>query len=192
MDNGRRHDVNTATGANQRSLRKLLCAAILLGLYDSAAAQQAPAQPGAGNDAAAAEAQSAPAAAGTDSNSPTRLNDVVVTYRASLEKAMDVKRDSVGVVDAIMAEDIGKFPDLNLAESLQRIPGISISRVAGEGRQISVDGLGPNFTQVRINGMDALATTGADDNNGGNNRTRSFDFNVFASDLFNRIEVHKS
>lgn len=187
--------MKTNKGANHGSLKTLLSAAIVLGLYGNAAAQQTPAQPAGGSDAASADAQSTPATSGAESGShqaPTQLSDVVVTYRASLEKAMDLKRDSVGVVDAIMAEDIGKFPDLNLAESLQRIPGISISRVAGEGRQISVDGLGPNFTQVRINGMDALATTGADDNNGGNNRTRSFDFNVFASDLFNRIEVHKS
>ena len=66
---------------------------------------------------------------------------------------------SAGVVDAIVAEDIGKFPDLNLAESLQRIPGVVIARDAGEGRQISVRGLGPDFTRVRINGMEALTTS---------------------------------
>jgi iron complex outermembrane recepter protein len=180
--------------AGAGSLRTLLSAAILLGLYADASAQTAVTQPDTGGPSTSADPQQPPTngtAAGAK-EAPTELSDVVVTYRASLVKAMDLKRDSVGVVDAIMAEDIGKFPDLNLAESLQRIPGVSISRVAGEGRQISIDGLGPNFTQVRINGMDALATTGAGDNDGGNNRTRSFDFNVFASDLFNRIEVHKS
>ncbi|MDC6705902.1 TonB-dependent receptor plug domain-containing protein, partial [Leclercia adecarboxylata] len=90
---------------------------------------------------------------------PTDLDTVVVTgYRASVEKALDIKRGEAGVVDAIVAEDIGKFPDLNLAESLQRIPGVVITREAGEGRNISVRGLGPDFTRVRINGMEALTT----------------------------------
>ncbi|QBB69413.1 TonB-dependent receptor [Pseudolysobacter antarcticus] len=172
---------------------------VLYGSANGASAQTAIAQPDGEDNTAATTAAADPQSAGSPGanssatkDKTTQLSDVVVTYRGSLEKAIDLKRDSVGMVDAIMAEDIGKFPDLNLAESLQRIPGISISRVAGEGRQISVDGLGPNFTQVRINGMDSLATTGADDNNGGNNRTRAFDFNVFSADLFNKIEVHKS
>ena len=88
------------------------------------------------------------------------LDQVVVTYRASLERALDKKRESIGQIDAIISEDIGKFPDLNLAESLQRIPGVSIARDAGEGRNISVRGLGPAFTRVRINGMEALTTAG--------------------------------
>ena len=65
----------------------------------------------------------------------TDLDTVTVTgYRASVEKALDIKRSESGVVDAIVAEDIGKFPDLNLAESLQRIPGVVITRDGGEGR----------------------------------------------------------
>ncbi|HYD73746.1 MAG TPA: TonB-dependent receptor, partial [Candidatus Binatia bacterium] len=90
------------------------------------------------------------------------------------------------------AEDIADFPDLNLSESIQRIPGVAITRDAGEGRQISVRGLGPQFTRVRINGMEALATGGGTDAAGGTNRARSFDFNVFASELFNSITVRKS
>jgi TonB-dependent receptor len=116
----------------------------------------------------------------------------VVSFRASLEKSIELKRMEVGQTDVIVAEDIGKFPDLNLAESLQRIPGVAITRVAGEGRNISVRGLGPQFTRVRINGMEALATTGGSDAAGGNNRSRGFDFNVFASDLFNRVTVRKT
>ncbi len=96
------------------------------------------------------------------------------------------------MVDAIVAEDIGKFPDLNLAESLQRIPGVVITREAGEGRNISVRGLGPDFTRVRINGMEALTTVGAGDQSGGTNRGRGFDFNVFASDLFSQLVVRKT
>jgi iron complex outermembrane recepter protein len=121
------------------------------------------------------------------------LEEVVVTgFRESLNAALDVKRDAVGAVDAIVAEDIADFPDLNLAESIQRIPGVAIARQGGEGRQISVRGLGPQFTRVRINGMEALSTTGGTDATGGTNRARSFDFNIFASELFNSIRVSKT
>ena len=65
--------------------------------------------------------------------------------RSSVQESMGIKRDSAGVVDAISAEDIGKFPDTNLAESLQRITGISISRNNGEGSQITARGFGPDF-----------------------------------------------
>jgi len=117
---------------------------------------------------------------------------VVTGYRASLEKALDIKRGEAGVVDAIVAEDIADFPDLNLAESLQRIPGVSITRDGGEGRNISVRGLGPQFTRVRINGIEALATGGGTDTAGGVNRGRGFDFNTFASELFSQLVVRKT
>ncbi len=131
--------------------------------------------------------------------SPTREpaaeegNEIVVTgFRASLSAALDAKRVDGGIVDVIKSEDIGKFPDTNLAESLQRIPGVVIDRDAGEGRSITVRGLGSDFTRVRINGIEALATTGGTDSSGGANRGRGFDFNVFASELFNSITVRKS
>lgn len=121
------------------------------------------------------------------------LEEIVVTgFRESLNAALTVKRSSVGAVDAIVAEDIADFPDLNLAESIQRIPGVAIARQGGEGRNISVRGLGPQFTRVRINGMEALTTTGGTDAAGGTNRARQFDFNIFASELFNSIKVNKS
>lgn len=140
-----------------------------------------------------ATAQDAAAEAVQAEDAEARLTTVKVTgFRDSLAEALDVKRESTGVVDAIVAEDIAAFPDLNLAESIQRIPGISIDRVAGEGRQITVRGLGADFTRVRINGMEALATSGASDSSGGSNRGRGFDFNTFASDLFNEIVVSKT
>ncbi len=121
------------------------------------------------------------------------VEELVVTgYRGSLEQSINTKRESVGAVDAIHAEDVADFPDLNLAESLQRIPGVAISRSAGEGRQISIRGLGPTFNVVRINGMEALATGGGTDATGGTNRGRAFDFNTFASELFNNLKVNKS
>ena len=122
------------------------------------------------------------------------LDRILVTgsYRASLEKALDIKRSEKGVVDAIVATDIGKFPDLNLAESLQRIPGVVITRDAGEGRNITVRGLGPQFTRVRLNGLEAMSAVGSSDGQGGTNRSRNFDFNVFASDLFSQLIVRKT
>jgi len=147
---------------------------------------------------AVAHAQDAAQTTGSGQATPAEgtvdtLDTVSVTgYRASVEKALDIKRGEAGVVDAIVAEDIGKFPDLNLAESLQRIPGVVITREGGEGRQISVRGLPPDLTRVRINGMEALTTVGATDQNGGTNRSRGFDFNVFASDLFSQLIVRKT
>jgi iron complex outermembrane recepter protein len=121
------------------------------------------------------------------------VEEVVVTgFRGSLEQSLSVKRQSANAVDSIHAEDIADFPDLNLAESLQRIPGVAISRAGGEGRQVTVRGLGPDFTRVRINGMEALSTAGFTDALGGNNRARGFDFNSFDSDVFKSLTVHKT
>lgn len=122
-----------------------------------------------------------------------QIEEVVVTgFRASLNKALEDKRSAAGAIDSIRAEDISKFPDSNLAESAQRIPGVSIARDAGEGRNLSVRGLGPQFTRVRINGMEAMSTTGGTDSSGGANRNRQFDFNVFASELFSSITARKT
>lgn len=112
--------------------------------------------------------------------------EVVVTgFRSSLSQALNIKRSSAGQVDAILAEDMAKFPDLNLAESIQRLPGVTIDRENGEGRTISVRGLGSQFTQVRINGMETQAAYGG-------NTNRGFDFSMFASELFNSIKVNKT
>jgi iron complex outermembrane receptor protein len=114
------------------------------------------------------------------------LAEVVVTgFRVSLGAALQKKQRATGQVDAIVAEDIADFPDLNLAESLQRIPGVAITRTYGEGAQITVRGLSGLYTRVRVNGMEARAAVG-------NNAGRNFDFNVFASELFNSIVVHKT
>lgn len=114
-------------------------------------------------------------------------------YRSSLKESAALKKASDNVTESILAEDIANFPDLNLAESLQRISGVTISRDSGEGRQIALRGLGPNFTRTRVNGMEALFTTDSGiDQRGSASRTRNFDFSVFASELFNRIDVHKS
>jgi iron complex outermembrane recepter protein len=114
---------------------------------------------------------------------------VVTGFRQSLEAALNLKRENVGAVDAIVAEDIAKFPDQNLAESLQRIPGISITRDGGEGRSITVRGLSSQFTRVRVNGMETIATS---TDGASANRDRAFDFNVFASELFSSLVVNKT
>lgn len=133
------------------------------------------------------------AAFAQNADAPQQMQTVQVTgLRASLESALNAKRQENGIVDVIKAEDMGKFPDTNLAESLQRVPGVVIDRDAGEGRNITVRGLGQDFTRVRINGIDGLATTGGTDSSGGTNRGRGFDFNVFASELFSSLTVRKS
>jgi len=129
----------------------------------------------------------------TDDSKPTTLEEVTVTgFRGSLSKALDQKRDAVNVRESIMAEDIGKFPDLNIAEAIQRVPGVAISREGGEGRQITLRGFSPEFTRATLNGMEVPASTDGLDSGGGINSGRSFDFNVFASELFNRVDIQKT
>ena len=77
---------------------------------------------------------------------------VVTGIRGSLKQSMDIKKNAIGVVDAISAEEMGKFPDTNLAESLQRITGVSIDRQNGEGSKVTVRGFGPDFNLVLLNG----------------------------------------
>lgn len=121
------------------------------------------------------------------------VEEVIVTgFRGSLEAALNNKREAINNTESIIAEDIGKMPDLNLAESIQRVPGVAITREGGEGRNISVRGLGPDFTRTTLNGMEVPASAGGIDSSGGVNRSRSVDFNIFASELFNRIDIHKT
>ena len=150
------------------------------------------------SDSALALGVLAPPVAAQDSADEVDANEIIVTgVRASLERAMDIKREAFGVVDAISAEDIGDFPDTNLAESLQRIPGVSISRINGEGSQVTVRGFGPQFNLVTVNGRQ-IATTfvnavGGDQDVDFSRATgRSFDFNNLASEGVQRLEVYKT
>ena len=122
------------------------------------------------------------------------LDEVVVTgFRGSINTALAEKRKETASVDVIAAEDIGKFPDSNLAESMQRVPGVTLSRGdGGEGRNISVRGLGPQFTRVRINGMEGAAQMGSSDIYGAGNNGRTFDFNVFPTEIFSELKVIKT
>lgn len=122
------------------------------------------------------------------------VDTVVVTgFRETMLHARDLKRRATGDTEVILAEDIAAFPDLNLAESLQRVPGMTISRDTGEGRQIALRGLGPDFTRAQLNGMEVSASTASGmDNRGSVSRTRAFDYSIFASELFNKVTVWKS
>ncbi|TKD52795.1 TonB-dependent receptor [Sphingomonas baiyangensis] len=117
--------------------------------------------------------------------------DIVVTgIRASLREAVDIKRNAQGVVDAISAEDIGKFPDTNLAESLQRITGVSIDRSNGEGSTVTVRGFGPEYNLVTLNGRQMPTSTLGDGASAPN--SRSFDFANLASEGIAGVEVYKT
>ncbi|WP_435275902.1 TonB-dependent receptor [Psychrobium sp. nBUS_13] len=109
---------------------------------------------------------------------------------SSIKESTRLKRDGVGVVDAISAEDIGKFPDTNLAESLQRITGVSIDRANGEGSKVTVRGFGPDYNMVTLNGRtmpaSGLPSGGAVAN------SRAFDFANLASDAVKTVAVYKT
>ena len=106
----------------------------------------------------------------------------VTGIRGSLQRSMDVKRESTGIVDAISAEDMGKFPDTNLAESLQRITGVSIDRSGGEGSRVTVRGFGPANNLITLNGRQLPNTTG----------DRTFDFANVASESVSGVQVYKT
>jgi TonB-dependent receptor len=128
----------------------------------------------------------------------TTLDTVVVTgIRNSLSHSMELKRNATGVVDAISAEDIGKFPDTNLAESLQRITGISIERRDGEGAQVTARGFGPQFNMVTLNGRqipgaDAFGAPGQVPIGGVDGGTRAFNFAQLAAEAITGLEVYKT
>lgn len=134
--------------------------------------------------AQAQEAEATPVA------EPAAEEILVTGIRARLRRSMDIKRDAIGVVDAISAEDIGRFPDTNLAESLQRITGVSIDRNIGEGSRVTVRGFGPEFNLVLVNGrqmptseLGSCCAAPA---------SRSFDFANLASEGIAGVEVYKS
>lgn len=133
-----------------------------------------------------AQAQSAvPESSATTPAQP--VDDIIVTgIRRSLIDSIAIKRDTQGVVDAITSEDIGKLPDTNLAESIQRIPGVTIDRNNNEGSRITVRGFGPEFNLTTLNGR-SLPGSSLD-----GNATRSFDFADISSDGIAGINVYKT
>ena len=143
-------------------------------------------------EAAESDAQGPGAAAEEDAP----IEVVVVTgIRGSMQQSLERKRNADHFVDAITAEDIGAFPDQNLAESLQRISGVAIDRKSGEGAFVSVRGLGPQFVQTTIGGRVAASNVapGSHDGRGATNaNSRAVGFHAFQSGLVQAAEVHKS
>jgi TonB-dependent receptor len=164
----------------------MLGAMLLAGTaWPALAAEAAP-----GTDAEPAAAEAAPAA---QQDAPPADEDAIVVtgYRASLESAGKAKREAIGFSESVFAEDIGKFPDTNLAESFNRVPGVTISReITGEGLNIAIRGLGTNFTRILLNGAPvAIASTGRTDSQ---NTNREVDLDLFPSELFTQLTVNKS
>lgn len=118
------------------------------------------------------------------------LETIIVTgIKASLEQAVDRKRNSSVITDVISATDLGRFPDENVAESLQRVTGVQITRVRGEGSQVSIRGLPPGFTATTLNGRNMASAFNLGTNGAAN---RSFEFSALPSEFVNTLEVYKS
>ena len=139
---------------------------------------------------AGAAAQAQTAAPEANASAPQQLEVVVVTgIRRSLESSVSLKRNAHGVVDGIVAEDIGKFPDTNLAEAMQRISGVSIDRSNGEGSRVTVRGVGPDFNLVLLNGRQMPASS---INDTSVSDSRAFDFANLAAESISALEVYKT
>ena len=121
----------------------------------------------------------------------TQLDTVTVTgYRVSLEKSQAVKRTANAIVDAISAEDIGKFPDTNAAESLSHLPGVTVDRQFGEGEKVSINGTDPALNRVLVNGQ-----TIASGDWGGNptdTSGRTFNYTLLSPEIIGLMEVYKT
>ena len=151
-----------------------------------------------GVSAASLVAATAPALAQTAATTGavgSDLQEVVITgIRASLEKSLEVKKNAVGVVDAISAEDIGKFPDSSLAAAIQRVPGVSVSRgtssmggtptTTGDATEITVRGFGPSFNQTLFDGRPVATAIG--------NSSRGFDFSSVGADFVGQVDIMKT
>ena len=124
------------------------------------------------------------------------MEEIVVTgIRGSMQQSLERKRNADHFVDAITAEDIGAFPDQNLAEALQRISGVAIDRKSGEGAFVSVRGLGPQFVATTIGGRVSASNVapGSHDGTGNSNpKSRAVGFHGFQSGLVHAVEIHKS
>ncbi|MGZ9114469.1 MAG: TonB-dependent receptor plug domain-containing protein, partial [Brevundimonas sp.] len=126
----------------------------------------------------AAAAQDAP-----QDPAATEVDEVIVTgIRASIQNSIAAKRNETSIVEVVTAEDIGKLPDVSIAESLGRLPGLSLQRLDGRGQNISVRGLGPDFTTALLNGREQVTTS---DN-------RGVEFDQYPSELLGSVVVYKT
>ncbi|WP_322403921.1 TonB-dependent receptor [Massilia luteola] len=147
-----------------------------------------------GNPVLAQEA-TAPAAPTTEpappaQDAPATTTVVVTGFRSSLQKALNLKQQAVGVRDSIVAEDIGKFPEANVAESLQRVPGVILNRdeSSAEGQRISIRGLPTEYSVTTLNGAPVNTTSTSTIGSA----ARGFNYDVFASELFGRVDFYKT
>jgi iron complex outermembrane receptor protein len=127
----------------------------------------------------------------TNDKQAQTLTAVTVTgYRASLEKSLDIKRNADSIVDAITAEDVGKFPDNNVAESLSHLPGVTVDRTFGEGERVSILGTDPALNRLLLNGQTLASTNWAGDPD--NPDSRSFDYTMLSPQIIGTAEVYKT
>jgi iron complex outermembrane recepter protein len=171
-------------------MRKTILATVLPMALAAMYGADAMAQEAVVPEAAPAQNESAPAkAAAADPAAPVQT--VVVTgFRSSLQKALILKQQAIGVRDSIVAEDIGKFPEANVAESLQRVPGVILNRdeSSGEGQRISIRGLPDDYSVTTLNGAPVNTTSTSTIGSA----RRGFNYDVFASEMFGRVDFYKS
>ncbi|MGH8063302.1 MAG: TonB-dependent receptor, partial [Pseudoxanthomonas sp.] len=161
----------------KRNLLSVALASVMTMSATGAYAQSTDETTGQATQAKAAEAKK------TRKDDATDLETVTVTgIRAGIESAIAVKRDSTSIVEAISAEDIGKLPDVSIAESLARLPGLAAQRVAGRAQVISVRGLSPDFATTLLNGRELVST--------GDNR--SVEFDQYPAEMMRGVTVYKT
>ena len=160
---------------------------LALGITGSAFSQTAPATTTSSTTTTAAAG--APGAAPAASEETVTMNEFVVNgYAASLAQSLSVKRSSDANVDVITAEDVGKFPDQNLAESLSHLPGVSVDRLFGEGERVSIEGTDPNLNRLLLNGEPVSSA----DWYVLDNQSRQFNYLLVSPDVIGQAEVFKT
>jgi hypothetical protein len=184
-----------------RPARKILGLSILAACMSGAYAQTVPPDgsakpgaPGAGTPTDAPRAGQAAAPAVPDAKNPPAVATVNVSgYRSSLALSAQEKRDNNGLTDTVFSEDMGKFPDPNIADALSRVPGVTVTRASidGEGMNISIRGMGPAFTRVLLNGA-PMASASAGSWGGSISANREVDMDFLPSELFRSATVYKS
>ncbi len=182
-------DPLTATGLPGPLTPLHRCAAstlLALGILVSAHAQTAPAP---ATTTTTTTTSTTVAAAPAQSDQPVTMGEFVVNgYASSLATSLNTKRESEDNVEVITAEDVGKFPDNNLAESLSHLPGISVDRLFGEGERVSIEGVDPNLNRVLLNGEPVSSA----DWYVLDNQSRQFNYLLLSPDVVGQAEVYKT
>jgi TonB-dependent receptor len=171
--------------------REIYALTMLAGLVSNAWAQDA--APAAAQDPAQPASTAAAAQTGADKKQTTAPTVTVTGYRSSLALSAKEKRENNGLTDTVFSEDIGKFPDPNIADALSRVPGVTVTRASidGEGMNISIRGMGPAFTRVLLNGA-PMASASAGSWGGNISANREVDMDFLPSELFRSATVYKS